>query len=64
MWHHFIGQIKYEGFSLMEGVFILHTEMSDSSDSPNKARVVHVVLPIAVTWCGIDESTPETPFFI
>ena len=48
----------------MVGVFILHSEMSDSSDSPNKARMVHVVLPMAVTWCGIDESTPKTPFFI
>ena len=29
----------------------------------NKAHVVHVVLPITVTWHKIDESTPETLFF-
>lgn len=37
--------------------------MSDLSDSPNKARVIHVVLPITVMWREVDELTPETPFF-
>ena len=37
--------------------------MSDLSDSPNKARVVHVVLPITIMWREVDELTPETPFF-
>lgn len=37
--------------------------MSDLSVSPNKARVVHVVLPITVMWREVNELTPETPFF-
>ena len=37
--------------------------MNDLSDSPNKARVVHVVLPITIMWREVDELTPETPFF-
>ena len=37
--------------------------MSDSSDSLNKARVVYVVLPITVMWCGVDEPTLKTPYF-
>ena len=26
--------------------------------------MVHVVLSIVITWRGVDEPTPETPFFI
>ena len=47
---------------MIVGVFVLHTERSGSSDSPNKARVVHMALPIAVTWHGVNEPTPKTPF--
>ena len=49
---------------LMVEVFVLHSEMSGSSDSSNKSCMVHVVLPIAVTWREVDEPTPKTPFFI
>ena len=48
----------------MIGVLVLHPEMSDSNDSPNKIHVIHVILSIAVTWRGVDETTPETPLFI
>ena len=48
----------------MVGVLILHPERSGLSDSSSKTRVVYVVLPIAVTWRGVDEPTPENPFFI
>ena len=52
------------GCGLMIGVLVLHLEMSDSSDSPSKVQVVHVILPITVTWRdGVDKPTPETPFF-
>ena len=34
------------GFGLMVGVFVMHSKRSGSSDSPSKARVVHVVLLI------------------
>ena len=46
----------------MVGVFVLHLKRSSSSDSPNKACVVHILLSITVTWRGVDEPTPETPF--
>ena len=49
---------------LMVRVLILHSERSSSSDNSSNARVVHVVLPIAITWRGIDKPTPKTPFFI
>ena len=32
-------------------------------DDPIKISMVHLVLYIAVTWCGVDESTLETFFF-
>ena len=48
----------------MVEVLVLHPERSSSSDSLSKACVVHVVLSIAVTWRGVDETTPETPLFI
>ena len=40
-----------------------HLEMIGLSDSTSKTRVVYVVLPIAIAWCGVDELTLETPFF-
>ena len=46
----------------MIGVFVLYLERSGSSDSPNKARVVHMILSIVVTWCEVDEPTPKTPY--
>ena len=52
------------GCGLMVGVLVLHLEKSSSSDSPNKACVVHVVLSIAVMWHWVDEPTLETIFFI
>lgn len=51
------------GCGLMVRVFVLHLERSGSSNSPSKARVVYVILIIAVTWHRVNESTPETPFF-
>ena len=57
-------QINHTGCDLMVGVLILHLERSGLSDSSSKTRVVYVVLPIAVTWRGVDELTPETPIFI
>ena len=51
------------GCDLIVGVIVLHPKKSGSNDNPNKAHVVHVVLPITVTWHKIDESTPETLFF-
>ena len=48
----------------MVEVLVLHPERSSSSDSLSKARVVHMVLSIAVTWHRVDETTPETPLFI
>ena len=47
----------------MVEVFVLYLERSSYSDSPSKACMVHVVLPIAITWRGVDEPTPETLFF-
>jgi len=41
-----------------------YLEMSGLSYRPNKAYVVHVILFIAVMWCGLDEHIPETPLFI
>ena len=52
------------GCGLMVGVLILHPERSGLSNSPNKAHVVHVILTITITWRGVDELTPETPFLI
>ena len=49
--------------SLMVGVLVLYLEKSDSSDSPNKTLVVHVLLPITVTWRGVNEPIPESPLF-
>lgn len=46
----------------MVGVLILHPKRNSSSDSPNKACVVHVKLPIAITWRGVDKLTSETFF--
>ena len=37
---------------------------SSSSDSLSTVRVIHVILPITVTWRGVDEPTPKTLFFI
>ena len=48
----------------MVGVLVLHLERSGSSDSSSKTYVVHLVLPIAITWREVDEPTLETPFFI
>ena len=36
--------------------------MSGLNDSSNKTRIVHVVLSIAVTWHGVDESPPKPTF--
>lgn len=52
------------GCGLIVGVLILYPERSSSSDNPSKTSVVYVILPIIVTWRGVDEPTPETPFFI
>ena len=52
------------GCGLMVGVLILHLERSGLSNSPNKAHVVHVILPITITWHGVDKLTLETPFLI
>ena len=62
-------KVNHTGCGLIVGVFVLHSERSGSSDNPNKAnpskaRVVYVVLPIAVTWHGVDEPTLKTLFFI
>ena len=46
----------------MVRVLFLHPERSCLSDSLSKACVIHVVLPIAVTWRGVDEPTLEAPF--
>lgn len=40
---------------LMIGVLVLHLEKSDSNDNPNKTLVVHVLLPITVTWRRVNE---------
>ena len=48
----------------MVGVLILHLERSGLSNSPSKAHVVHMILSITITWRGVDELTPETPFLI
>ena len=37
---------------------------SSSSDSLSTVRVIHVILPITVTWRGVDEPTPKNLFFI
>ena len=50
-------KVNHTGCGLIVGVFVLHSERSGSSDNPSKARVVYVVLPIAVTWHGVDEPT-------
>ena len=50
------------GCDLMVGVFVLYLKRNGSSDSPNKACVVHVILPIAVTWREVDEPTLKTPY--
>ena len=55
-------KVNHTGCGLIVGVFVLHSERSGSSDNPNKAnpskaRVVYVVLPIAVTWHGVDKPT-------
>ena len=47
----------------MVGVLVLHPEMSGLNDSLSKAHVIHVVLPIAVMWRGVDEPTSETHFY-
>lgn len=39
----------------MIGVLVLHLEKSDSNDNPNKTLVVHVLLPITVTWRRVNE---------
>ena len=50
-------KVNHTGCGLIVGVLVLHSERSGSSDNPSKARVVYVVLPIAVTWHGVDEPT-------
>ena len=52
----------HTGCGLMVWVLVLHPKRSGSSDNSSKTHVVHVVLPIAFTWRGVDETTPETPF--
>ena len=52
------------GCGLIVGVLILYPERSSSNGNPSKTSVVYVILPIIVTWRGVDEPTPETPFFI
>ena len=56
--------VYYMGCGLMVGVLVLHLERSGSSDSPNKSRIIYMVLPIAITWREVDEPTPKTPVFI
>ena len=48
----------------MVGVLVVHPERSGSSNSSSKTHVVHLVLPIAITWREVDEPTLETPSFI
>ena len=48
---------------LMVGVLVLHLEKSDSNDNSNKTLVVHVLLPITVTWRGVNEPILESPLF-
>ena len=50
-------KVNHTGCGLIVGVLVLHSERSGSSDNPSKARVVYVVLPIAVTWYGVDKPT-------
>ena len=48
----------------MVEVLVLYPEMSSSSNSPNKTRVIHVVLLIIITWHGLDEPTLKDPLTI
>ena len=41
---------------------LLHL-VSDSSDNPNKASIVHMILSIVIICRRVDESTPETSLF-
>ena len=49
---------------LIVGVFKLFHLVNGSSDNPNKTLVVHIVLPITITWREVDEFTSKTLFFI
>ena len=43
--------------------WFLYRRSCGLSDSPDKARVVYVILLIAIMWHVIDESTQKTHFF-
>lgn len=47
----------------MIGVFIPKLGRSGLSDSPNKARMVRVILPIVIMWSRINKPVPGAPFF-
>ena len=49
---------------LIVGVSKLFHLVNGSSDNPNKTLVVHIVLPITITWREVDEFTSKTLFFI
>ena len=52
------------GCGYMTGVFVSEPrDMSSLSNSPNKVCIVHVILPITVTWRKVDEPILKTPFF-
>jgi len=38
--------------------------LSGSNNNSSKTRIVHAVLPIAITWREVDKSTPNTFFFL
>ena len=50
------------GCSLMVGVLELLYLVSGSSNNPNKALVIYIILSITVTWRGVNKSTLETLF--
>lgn len=53
----------HAGLGLMIGVFILELGRSGLSNSPNKACMVRVILPIVITWSKINKPVPGAPFF-
>lgn len=60
----YINKMMYHaGLGLMIGVFILELGRSGLSNSPNKACMVRVILPIVITWSKINKPVPGAPFF-
>ena len=49
---------------LIVGVFKFFHLVNGSSDNSNKTLVVHIVLPITITWREVDEFTSKTLFLI